>query len=79
MLEMEPEKKIQIFDFIIYTCLIFAGCFVGSWVMHSISNTVLGFNGPAIVILLGGELIWSRVRKSVVEGKDTVEKKQDEE
>ncbi len=63
---MEPEKKIQIFDFIILTCLIFAGCSVGSWVIHSISNTVLGFNGPAISILLGGELIWSRVRKLLI-------------
>lgn len=62
----ELEKKIQIFDFIVLFLLILAGCVIGKYVMNNTSNSFLGFNGPAITILLGGELLWSRTRRYLV-------------
>lgn len=59
------EKKLEILDFVILFGLIAVGCFAGKLVMDRVSDTILGFNGPAIGILVVGELIWSQIRKTL--------------
>lgn len=58
----ETENKIQLFDFIVLFICVFAGCLAGRYVMDHILNSILGFNGPAIGVLVIGELIWLKTR-----------------
>lgn len=42
------------------------GCFIGEAVMD-VYDTWISFNGPAMGIMLVGELLWWRIRKKLVE------------
>lgn len=57
------EKKVEILDFVVLFALITAGCLAGKIVMDRVSDTILGFNGPAIGILVIGETFWLKIRK----------------
>ena len=61
------EKKFEILNFIILLGLIAAGCITGKAVMNKVSNTILGFNIPAIGILVVGELVWIKIRRKLQE------------
>lgn len=58
----DTENKIQLLDFIVLFICVFTGCLAGRYVMNHISNSILGFNGPAIGVLVIGELVWLKVR-----------------
>lgn len=59
---MDAEKRIQVLDFALLFLLVALGCMLGKFSMTHISNSILGFNIPAIGILVIGELIWVKVR-----------------
>jgi len=59
------DKILGILDFIVLFGLITLGCFTGKAVMNTVTDTVLGFNGPAIGVLAFGELIWNAIRKKL--------------
>jgi len=59
-------KKFQMLDFVILMILVFAGCLIGKLVMAQVSDTILGFNIPAIGILVIGELAWLKIREMLV-------------
>ncbi len=61
------ERRLQPLDLIVVIVLMTIGCFVGKYVMDNVSDTWIGFNGPALGILAVGELIWWRVRKLLIE------------
>lgn len=74
---MDQEKKTQILDIVVVCILFVAGCFIGKLVKKAY-DTWLSFNGPAIGILVLGELIWWRVRKNLIkkwEDKDRMRSK----
>lgn len=56
------ETKLQIFDMAILMALVLVGCMAGKAVMIRTADSILGFNIPAIGVLVVGELIWSKVR-----------------
>jgi len=56
------ENKIQAIGFIVLFVLVIIGCLVGSFVMNNFSDSILGFNVPAVGILAVGEFIWMKVR-----------------
>ena len=60
------EKKMQVLDLIVVAVLFTVGCIVGKLVMENAANTWIAFNGPAIGILIIGELVWWRIRKRIV-------------
>ena len=51
------ENRIQALNIIVLLALSIIGCIVGSYVMNHISNSMLGFNVPAIGVLVIGELV----------------------
>lgn len=59
------EWKLQTIDILVTIVLFVIGCFAGKLVMKYYSDTWLGFNGPAIGVVVIGELVWSQIRKSV--------------
>lgn len=56
------EVKLQIFDMVILMALVLVGCMAGKAVMIHTADSILGFNIPAISVLVAGELIWSKAR-----------------
>ena len=52
------DSKLLVLDLSVTILLVVIGCAVGKYAMDNISNTWLAFNGPAVGILVGGELIW---------------------
>lgn len=65
---IDVEKKIQLLDFIVLFICVFAGCLAGRYVMRHISNSILGFNVPAIGVLIIGEYVWMKIRKMIIKG-----------
>jgi uncharacterized membrane protein YciS (DUF1049 family) len=68
------EKKLEILDFVVLFGLIIAGCLAGKFVMSRVLDTILGFNGPAIGVLVCGEIIWMKVRKHLQEQRNKIER-----
>lgn len=62
MIMDNTEKKLQILDMIILMTLVLVGCMAGKAVMIRTSGSILGFNIPAISVLVAGEFIWAKVR-----------------
>lgn len=62
---LDQEKKLQALDITVIMVLFVVGCMVGKLVMVNISDTWIGFNGPALGIIAIGELIWRRIRKVI--------------
>lgn len=62
---LDQEKKLQALDITVIMVLFVIGCMVGKLVMVNISDTWIGFNGPALGIIAIGELIWRRIRKVI--------------
>ena len=62
---MEKERKLQILDLSIVIGLVVAGCVIGKLVMEKY-DTWISFNGPAIGVLVIGELVWWRIRKRLM-------------
>ena len=58
---MREEKK-MIIDLIVTIVLVSVGCYVGKLLMDKY-DTWISFNGPAIGILVIGELIWWGIKK----------------
>lgn len=56
------ETKLQILDMVILMALVLVGCMAGKAMMIHSSDSILGFNIPAIGVLVAGELIWAKVR-----------------
>lgn len=73
----ESENRIQVLSIIVLIALAIIGCMVGSFVMNNFSNTMLGFNGPAIGVLAIGELIWMKVRSILQKCWDKQESQRD--
>lgn len=64
------ERRLQTLDLIVLIVLMTIGCFAGKYVMENISNTWIGFDGPALGVLAVGESIWWRARKALDKGSD---------
>ena len=64
---LDHEKKLNILDISIVCILFTIGCFVGKMVMENVGGKWIAFNGPALGILILGELIWWRIRKVINE------------
>ena len=62
---LDHERKLNILDISIVCILFTIGCFVGKQVMNTY-NTWIAFNGPALGVLIIGELVWWRIRKSLI-------------
>ena len=60
---LDHERKLQILDITITIVLFIIGCVAGRFMMIYTSDTWIACNGPAIGIIVIGELIWWRVRK----------------
>ena len=56
------EEKQMIIDLIVTIVLVSVGCYVGKLLMDKY-DTWISFNGPAIGILVIGELIWWGIKK----------------
>ena len=63
---LDHEKKLQILDITVVCVLFLLGGFVGKLVTENMGDTWFSFNGPTLGILIIGELIWWRVRKSLI-------------
>lgn len=59
----DNEKKLEFLDFVVLFGLIIFSCLLGNILMSRVSNTVLGFNVPAIGVLVVGELVWLKARR----------------
>ena len=62
---IEHERKMQVMDITVIILLFVIGCIAGKIMMIYASDTWISFNGPAIGILVIGELIWWRIRKII--------------
>lgn len=60
----------QILDLTVVIVLFVVGCLAGKAVMDEVSNTWLGFNGPALGVLLIGSGLWFMIRKRIIEKKN---------
>lgn len=68
---MKHEKVNQVIEIAITMILFILGCVVGKIVMN-IYDTWISFNGPAIGIVLIGELLWWMLRRVIkTSGKKT--------
>ena len=54
---IEHERKMQALDFTVIIVLFIIGCVAGKLMMIYASDTWIAFNGPALGILIIGELI----------------------
>ena len=63
---MEHERKLLILDITITIVLFIIGCVAGKLIMVYASDTWLSFNGPALGVLIIGELVWWRIRKILI-------------
>lgn len=61
----DKEMLIQTLDIIVVISLFVIGCILGKLVMEWY-DTWLSFNGPAIGIVIIGELFWRIIKKSIV-------------
>lgn len=66
---IEHERKMQVMDITVIILLFVIGCIAGKIMMINTSDTWISFNGPAIGILVIGELIWWRIRKIIIKKK----------
>lgn len=64
---LDHERKLQILDITITIVLFIIGCIAEKLMMVYTSDTWLAFNGPAIGVLIIGELVWWRIRKKLIE------------
>ncbi len=64
--KMDKEKRLQVLDITVVIVLFIVACVAGKVVMIHVSDTWIGFNGPAIGILAVGELVWWRIRKRLI-------------
>ena len=64
---LDYERKLQILDITITIVLFIIGCIAGKLMMVYASDTWLAFNGPALGVLIIGELVWWRIRKKLIE------------
>ena len=62
---MDKERKLQVLDITVVIILFILACFIGKLVMTHVSDTWLGFNGPALGMLGVGEFIWFFVRRKL--------------
>ena len=63
---LNHERKLQILDITITIVLFIIGCVAGKLIMVYASDTWLSFNGPALGVLIIGELVWWRIRKILI-------------
>ncbi len=63
---LDYDRKLQILDITITIVLFIIGCVAGKLMTIYASDTWIAFNGPAIGILVVGELIWWRIRKRLI-------------
>lgn len=63
---LDYDRKLQILDITITIVLFIIGCVAGKLMTIYASGTWIAFNGPAIGILVVGELIWWRIRKRLI-------------
>lgn len=61
----DREKLLQTLDIIVVIVLFIIGCLVGKIVMKKY-DTWISFNGPAIGIVVIGELAWLKIRKKLL-------------
>lgn len=59
------EKKLEFLDFVVLFGLVIVSCLAGNILMSRVSNTILGFNVPAIGVLVIGELVWLKARRMI--------------
>ena len=74
---LDHDKKLQILDITITIVLFVIGCVAGKLMMIYVSDTWLSFNGPAIGVLIIGEIVWRRIRKKMIkkwEDKDRIDR-----
>lgn len=62
---MKKERIMQVLDIAVVTILFIGGCVVGKVIMERY-DTWLSFNGPAIGLLVVGEIIWWFIRKKYI-------------
>lgn len=67
MIMFDVEKKLGVLDFVVLLGLVIIGCLSGKIAMNNVSNTIVGFNVPAIMILVVGELIWLKAKAKLQE------------
>ena len=60
------ERKLQIMDVTITIVLFSIGCVAGKIMMVYTADTWLAFNGPAFGVLIIGELVCWRIRKTLI-------------
>jgi sugar phosphate permease len=73
---LEQEKKLNILNITIVCTLFIIGCVAGKLMMVYVSDTWVAFNGPAIGVLIIGEVVCWRIRKKLIkkwEAKDRYE------
>lgn len=63
---LDYERKLQIWDITITIVLLIIGCIAGKLMKVYVSDTWLSFNGPALGVLIIGELVWWRIRKILI-------------
>lgn len=63
---LDYERKLQIWDITITIVLFIIGCVAGKLMMVYASDTWLSFNGPALGVLIIGEVVWWRIRKILI-------------
>lgn len=63
---LDYERKLQILDITIISVLFIIGCVAGKLMMVYASDTWLSFNGPALGVLIIGEVVWWRIRKKLI-------------
>lgn len=62
---MEKETTKTIASLVITIVLVSVGCFIGKLATEKIADTWIAFNGPAIGIIVIGELVWWRISKRI--------------
>ena len=60
----DNEKKMQVLDLSVTIILFIVGCFLGKCIMNY-HDTWFAFNGPALAVLVIGEMVWWGVRKII--------------
>ena len=64
---LNHERKLHILDITITIVLFIIGCVAGKLMMVYASDTWLSFNGPALGVLIIGEVVWWRIRKKLIQ------------
>lgn len=67
----DRDGKLRIIDIAVTMTLFISGCITSKFFIERVEDTWFMFNGPALSVLVIGEMIWWKIRKKIIAGWDS--------